>query len=150
MRRSALLAAFALICVSSVNGLYTKKGPVTVRVPERVGEKRLLAVIREVARSEWCLLRIRAAWLPSTCSATTSAPFLTSLYSVPRGSLLLQMVTKANFESTVGNGEVWMLEFFAPWCGHCKNLAPKYKKVSGCCLGVCVWLSMDECRQVVA
>lgn len=32
-------------------------------------------------------------------------------------------LTDDNFDQMVlESGEVWMVEFFAPWCGHCKKL----------------------------
>lgn len=41
------------------------------------------------------------------------------------------------FKSQVLKGEeLWMVEFYAPWCGHCKNLVPEYKKVASAVKGV--------------
>ncbi|CAK5095261.1 unnamed protein product [Meloidogyne enterolobii] len=37
-------------------------------------------------------------------------------------------LTDANFEELVINSkDPWMVEFFAPWCGHCKNLEPHWR-----------------------
>ena len=42
-----------------------------------------------------------------------------------------------NFESRViDSDEVWIVEFFAPWCGHCKSLVPEYKKAANALKGV--------------
>lgn len=41
------------------------------------------------------------------------------------------LLTQQNFGQEVRDTEhAVLIEFFAPWCGHCKSLAPEYKKVA--------------------
>lgn len=46
-------------------------------------------------------------------------------------------LTPNNFDHRVIDGdEVWIVEFFAPWCGHCQSFVPEYTKAAKALKGV--------------
>ncbi|KAF2190284.1 disulfide isomerase [Zopfia rhizophila CBS 207.26] len=57
-------------------------------------------------------------------------PTLALLPSLTSASAVVDLTPKNFDKEVLKSGKPSLVEFFAPWCGHCKNLAPVYEELA--------------------
>jgi protein disulfide-isomerase A6 len=62
---------------------------------------------------------------------------LSTVFSMYGGKSDVINLTTANFNKDVVNSaDIWLVEFYAPWCGHCQRLAPEWEKAAKALKGI--------------
>ncbi|KAF7586352.1 protein disulfide-isomerase precursor [Aspergillus hancockii] len=72
-------------------------------------------------------MRSFAPWLLSLLGASAVASAADANAETPSDVISL---TTDTFDSFIKEHDLVLAEFFAPWCGHCKALAPKYEEAA--------------------
>ncbi|KAI9835808.1 MAG: hypothetical protein M1837_003595 [Sclerophora amabilis] len=82
-----------------------------------------------------------AALSAAAAALLLSAPVTAGMY--PQSSPVLQVNAK-NYDQLIAmSNHTSILEFYAPWCGHCKNLKPAYEKAAKSLAGLAKVAAID-------
>eukprot|EP00392_Amoebophrya_sp_AT5.2_P001811 g1816.t1 len=61
-----------------------------------------------------------------------------------KGSAVQLLDAAAFKKKVIGSDGLFMVEFFASWCGHCKQLAPQYEKAAEATKGIVGFVAVED------
>ncbi|KAG2441516.1 hypothetical protein HXX76_003138 [Chlamydomonas incerta] len=64
-----------------------------------------------------------------TLVAIVAAALAVSAFASEFTSPHVAHLTSTNYEEQTGDGKVYFIKYYAPWCGHCKRLANTWKEL---------------------
>jgi len=70
------------------------------------------------------------AFLAVSASASAEASSEASSSEPPKEKRGVIVLDAKNFDSSLRDGRAWLIEFYAPWCGHCTRFAAAYETVA--------------------
>jgi len=85
---------------------------------------------------------------PGTCATNPSAVYTATAAKTAAVQLMSAPELEANIAKHTREGGVMFVKFFAPWCGHCKKLAPVWDQVGEAFLSESnVTIAKADCTQ---
>lgn len=54
-------------------------------------------------------------------------------------------LTDDTYNSAISDGKVYFVKYYAPWCGHCKRLAPTWDELADAVSGTNVVIAKVDC-----
>jgi protein disulfide-isomerase A6 len=95
------------------------------------GERTANAMVTESMKAVQKLVKDRSKGPSASSSSSSSSSSGGSKPNKKSGGSDVIQLTEANFNALVmESSDEWLVEFYAPWCGHCKNLAPEWESAA--------------------